>query len=169
MKKEIDNGIICISNNFVYECPLKLSYNYKQVMLGLFYDDFNMKTNNLLRINNLQKQIGCIKNEIEAGRFISNYGYVIFELKGGISNIFLPEFFNYFQFVKTLNEIVREKDSVFNLYNEINGFNNDVKDVSGPVLFRLIKCIYSDLCFDAENGFVGYSKERRTKAIKFMK
>ena len=167
--KKINNGVICISNNFVYSCPLKLTDDYKHIMLSLVYNDFNMKINNLFRIKMLRNQMINIKDEITAGRLASNYGYVIFELKEGDSNIFLPEFFNQYQLVKTLNEISEKKDNNFSLYTEVNGFYNDLKDVSAHIMYRFISGIYSDICFDAENDFTGYSKERKAKAKKFMK
>lgn len=167
--KKINNGVICISNNFVYSCPLKLTDDYKHIMLSLFYNDFNMKINNLFRIKMLRNQMINIKDEITAGRLASNYGYVIFELKEGDSNIFLPEFFNQYQLVKTLNEISEKKDNNFSLYTEVNGFYNDLKDVPASTMYRFISGIYSDICFDAENDFTGYSKERKAKAKKFMK
>lgn len=167
--KKINNGVICISNNFVYSCPLKLTDDYKHIMLSLFYNDFNMKINNLFRIKMLRNQMINIKDEITAGRLASNYGYVIFELKEGDSNIFLPEFFNQYQLVKTLNEISEKKDNNFSLYTEVNGFYNDLKDVPAHIMYRFISGIYSDIWFDAENDFTGYSKERKAKAKKFMK
>lgn len=169
MKKEINNGVICISRNFVYSCPLKLSDDYKHIMLSLFYNDFNMKINNLFKIKFLRSQILNVNDEISAGILGANYGYVLFELKDGNSNIFLPEFFNHYQFVKTLNEIVRKKENNFSLYTEVNGNHNDLKDVSAPIMYRFISDIYSEVCLDAKTGFIGYSKDRKAKAKKFMK
>lgn len=169
MKKEINNGVICIGSNFVHSCPLKLDDDYKQVMLGLFYNDYNMHFGNFFKARNLRKQFDNIEDEIGAGRLAAEYGYVIFELKNGNSNIFLPEFFNHYQALKTLNEITRKKDNNFSLYTEVNGYNNDLKDVSASIMYSFISDIYSDLCFDAETGFIGYSEERKAKAKKLMK
>ena len=170
MKIEINNGVICISRNHVYNCPLKLSDDYKHVMLYLFYNDFKFKTNNFFKIKYLRSLMLNVNDEISAGRIGANYGYVLFELKDRDSNIFLPEFFNHYQFIKTLNEIARKKDNNFSLYTEVNGyFDVFLKDVSAPIMYSFISDIYSDLCFDAETGFFDYSEERKAKAKKLMK
>lgn len=169
MKEEISNGIICISNNFIYKRPLKLNDDYKCIMLGMFYSDFNMKTNNLFTIKMLQNQMANVNDEIRAGRLASYYGYVMFELKKTNLNIFLPEFFNEFQLIKTLDIIAQKKDNNFSLYTEVNGFYNDLKDIPARIVYRLISGKYSDLCFDAENNYDGYSLGRKARAIKMMK
>lgn len=169
MEDEISNGIICISNNFVYKCPLKLNDDYKHIMLGMFYDDFNMKTNNLFLIKILKNQIANVNDEIKAGRLASYYGYVMFELKKNNLNIFLPEFFNEFQLIRTLDIIVQKEDNNFSLYTEVDGFYNDLKDVPAYIMYRFISGKYSDLCFDAENNYDGYSLDRKARAIKHMK
>lgn len=169
MKKKISDGVICVSSNFIYSCPLKLSDDYKEVMLGLFYNDYNMHFGNLFKAKNLRKKCEYITDEISAGRLGAEYGYVIFEHKNDNSSIFLPEFFNYYQFIHTLNEIKTRKDNNFSLFNEVNGYKNDLIDSSSYDTYDFVRMIYSDLCFDAQNDFIGYSVDRKTKAIKFMK
>ena len=167
--KKINNGVICISSNFVYSCPLKLSDDFKTVMLGLVYNDYNMHFGNMIKARSLRKQFDEIKDEVNAGKLGAEYGYVIFEHKNGDSNIFLPEFFNYYQFTHTLNEITDRKDDNYSLYNEFNGYNNDLIDFSSCDINNFVRMFYSDLCFDAQNNFTGYTNDRKAKAIKLMK
>lgn len=167
--KKIDNGVICISNSFIYKVPLKVSDDYKDVILGLFYNDYNMHFGNLFKAKSLRKKMDNISDEISAGRLGADYGYVIFEFKKGNSNIFLPEFFNYYQFENTLNEIVSRKKDIFSLYNEINEYKNDLANVSFYEVYDFVRLIYSNLCLDADNGFIGYSEDRKFKAKKLMK
>lgn len=169
VRKEVNNGVICISNNFIYDCPLKLDDNYKNIILGLFYNDYNMHFGNLFKARTLLKKLPSIQDEISAGRLAADYGYVTFEFKEGKSNVFVPEFFNNFQFNNMLNEISNRDNYLFSLYNQFNGYDNDLISVSSSDAADFIKTIYSDLCFDARRDFIGYSLDRKAKAIKLMK
>ena len=62
-KKAINNGVICITNNFVYSCPLKLDDNYRDVILGLFYNNYSMQYRNLFRSESLRKLLPSIQDE----------------------------------------------------------------------------------------------------------
>ncbi|MBR3363135.1 MAG: hypothetical protein IKG40_04335 [Bacilli bacterium] len=168
-KKAINNGVICISNNFVYSCPLKLDDNYRDVILGLFYNNYSMHYRNLFRSESLRKLLPSIQDDFSAGKLAADYGYVSIELKNNDSTIFLPEFFNYYQFTNTLNEIAIRDNYNYSLYNEINGYENNLIKASSNETSEFIKSIYSDLCYDATKGFIGYSLDRKVKAIKQMK
>lgn len=167
--REINNGVKCISNNFIYSCPLKLDDDYKKIILGLFYHDYDMHFGNLFKSRSILKQFPNIKDEISAGRFVADYGYVTFEFKDCYSNIFVPEFFNKFQFTNMLDEIAKRDNYIFSLYNQFNGYNNDLAQVTSNDAAEFIKSIYSDLCYDASKDFIGYSLDRKAKAIKRMK
>lgn len=168
-KKKIESGVICISSNFVYSCPLKISDDYKNVMLGLFYNDYNMHFSNLFKSKDLRKKRDVISDEISAGRLAAEYGYVLLELKKNESSIFLPEFFNEYQLKRTLDEINNRNKRNYSVYNEINGYKNDLINVSSYDAYDFIIMIYSDLCYDAEKNFIGYSEDRKAKAIKQMR
>lgn len=167
--KKINNGIICVSPNFTYSCPLKIDDDYKNIILSLFYNDFNMQFKNMIKANTLKKIIPSIQDEISAGKLGSYYGYTILEFKKNNANIFLPEFFNKYQLIKTLNEIVVRENYNYSIYNEINGYNNDLIDSSAYTAYNYIKKLYSDIYYDALNNFEGYTEDRKIKAKKIIK
>lgn len=169
MIKMINDGVISISNNFVYRCPLKLDDNYKVVILGLFYNNYSMHFGNMFKSRTVKKILPTINDEISAGKLAADYGYLTFEFKNENSNIFVPEFFNNFQLINALKEISYRDNFNFSLYNQFNGYDNNLADASSSEVSDFIKSIYSDLCFDAKRDFAGYSLDRKAKAIKLMK
>ena len=65
-----------------------------------------------------------------------------------------------------MNEIAIRDNYNYSLYNEINGYENNLIKASSNETSEFIKSIYSDLCYDATKGFIGYSLDRKVKAIK---
>ena len=168
-KKKLINGIICISSDFLYSCPLKLDDDYKNVILSLFYNNYSMHFGNLMKAKSLRKLFPEIEDEISAGKLAADYGYVTMEFREDSSNIFLPEFFNNYQLVHTLNEIYERKNRVFSLYNQFDEQDNDLTHISSYEAYAFIKNYYREICSDAEKDFDGYSLDRKVKARKLMK
>lgn len=167
--RKIENGVICISNDFIYSCPLKIDQNYKDPILGMFSNDYSMRFRNIFRAKSLKKILPRIEDEIAAGKLAADYGYMVGTFRGVNCDIFLPEFFNKYQFDTIIEEIDDHDFYDFSLYNEINGYRNDHFNISAIEAADFIASSYDDICYDAYHGFKGYDPERKEKAIRLMR
>ena len=138
--KIIKDGVVCISDKVVYKCPLDKDDDYKNVILGLFKNDYDMRLKNIFTFNTIGKKVNA-SSEVEAGKLATDYGYAIFEYKEDSAVVFLPETFNDYQFGKIVDEIV----SRGNLDLLLCYYNNNSFEFTSRDTLQLVLDVYYNI------------------------
>ena len=162
-KKKINNGVICISESFVYSCPLEVDTDFKGVTLALFSHDYIMQFRNLFKSRSLKRKISDIEDETQAGLIASDYGYVIMQYKKNKGSIYLPESYNLFQFKSIIDELDHKEKFKFDLYRKLDDDREHFSDLYKCDADFIVRSTYYDLCYDSQNGLAGTSS--KVKAI----
>lgn len=168
-KRKINNGVICISRNFKYSCPMRIDDSYKDVILGLVYNDYSMHLSNIFKLKDFKDEMLSVNSEEEASKFANDYGYLIAQYRNMNGTIYLPEFFNFYQRKIISDEVFSRSKYNFSLLTTDNDDSIEFSDLNSTELFKIIDSRFSNICFDLENGFEGYSLDRKKKALKFMR
>lgn len=162
-KKKLNNGVICISESFVYSCPIVVDADFKGVTLALFSNDYIMHFRNLFKSRSLKRKISDIEDEIQAGLIASDYGYVIMQYKKNKGSIYLPEFYNLYQLRSIIDELEHKEKFKFDLYKQSNDNRESFLNLNECDADFIVRSTYYDLCYDAQNGLAGTSS--KVKAI----
>ena len=150
VRRKINNGVICISNNFVYQCPLKLNGDYKNIIVSLFYNDYSMHLKNILSISDLKEKIALVSDEYEAGLLAADYGYLTAEYKGDEGFIYLPELFNLYQLNNILDEIISRQKLDYTLFIQSKGQSENISNLCAHDLYGILNSTYSNFESDSK-------------------
>lgn len=168
-KMKINNGVICISSNFVYSCPLSLDMDFNIVTLSLFYNDYIMKYRNMFKSRSLKKVVSSIDDETQAGLIASDYGYVIMQYKNNTGNIYLPEFYNSYQLCRTVEELDSKRDYNYNLYKHLDEDRDVLLGLNETDACDMVKSTFFDSYYDSEDNYIDYNSDNSAKTLRIIK